>query len=292
MTQKENSLLIKIYTSQYEQQSDKFSLVLRSKNIYHEVAFEQGHWNIYVESDTAPAARQELVEYDLELKSTPHDIKMHHYKINKYYILAFAFLFVSFHFATFYFDRSMWLKQGNASADLILQGEIYRTITSLTLHADIKHLASNMLVGSIIAFSLIRLIGSGVGLFLIFLSGAVGNYINAAIYFTNHRSIGASTAVFSALGLLGAIQLFPQFRDKKVNRWIPLAGAIALLGIIGTSGERTDIWAHFFGLFSGGIIGVTSGAILSRWMIHSKVIQGSIFISTLSIIIMSWIYAL
>ena len=37
---------------------------------------------------------------------------------------------------------------------------------------------------------------------------------------------------------------------------------LALLGMLGTGGERTDLWAHAFGLLAGGLLGAGAAA---RW---------------------------
>jgi membrane associated rhomboid family serine protease len=42
----------------------------------------------------------------------------------------------------------------------------------------------------------------------------------------------------------------------KRRAWLPIAAALALLGMLGTGGERVDIWAHFLGLLVGGVLGI------------------------------------
>jgi membrane associated rhomboid family serine protease len=92
---------------------------------------------------------------------------------------------------------------------------------------------------------------------MVLLTGALGNLANAALQLPGHRSIGASTAVFGAIGLLSAFQFWSKFRrpGHRLKAWLPLAAGLALLGLLGASGERTDLMAHLFGLLAGLLLG-------------------------------------
>ena len=98
---------------------------------------------------------------------------------------------------------------------------------------------------------LCRLLGSGRAWFLVLCTGALGNLLNALVQSPDHRSIGASTAVFGAVGLLATINML-HFRSILRHRWpLPLAAALGLLALLGASGHNTDIGAHLFGFISG-----------------------------------------
>ena len=74
---------------------------------------------------------------------------------------------------------------------------------------------------------------------------------------SQHSAIGASTAVFAALGLLAALAWRQQAALLRgLRRWRPLAAAIMLLALLGVGGEHTDVWAHVAGLAAGGVIGI------------------------------------
>ncbi|MFK5952514.1 MAG: rhomboid family intramembrane serine protease [Desulfobacterium sp.] len=155
-----------------------------------------------------------------------------------------------------------------ASALYILQGEYGRSITALMLHSDLQHLAGNVLgllgLGSVIC----SLLGPGRGLFLILFSGAVGNLLNAFMYRRVHLSIGASTAVMGAVGILVAWQLKKKvvitskphrLIDIKGSALYPLGAGAALVGMF-SGGENTDLSAHVFGFLAG-----LGSAILFFW---------------------------
>jgi len=157
-----------------------------------------------------------------------------------------------------------WYLLGNADAGKILDGEWWRLVTALTLHSGGLHLAGNIIVGGLFANRLCRDLGSGLGWGLVLTSGVLGNLANSLIQSPNHHSIGASTAVFGAVGLLASLNMI-RFRHQLRHRWpLPVAAALGLLALLGTGGENTDLGAHLFGFGFGLLLGVLSG----NWLSH------------------------
>lgn len=157
-----------------------------------------------------------------------------------------------------------WTALGNAHAGKILAGEWWRLITALTLHAGPLHLIGNLVVGGLFMIRLGRLLGSGYAWLLVLLGGAGGNLLNALVQNPGHRSIGASTAVFAAVGLLASFNML-RYRTQLRQRWpLPLAAALGLLALLGSSGENTDIGAHLFGLCCGILLGLPA----ARWLLR------------------------
>lgn len=156
-----------------------------------------------------------------------------------------------------------WIGRGNADAGAIRAGEWWRAVTALTLHADGIHLLGNLLIGGVFAILLCRALGSGLAWSLTLAAGVLGNLLNAWLQAPLHRSVGASTAVFGAVGLLAAIN---PFRHRGLRRrWhLPLAAALALLALLGSEGENTDLGAHLFGLAAGLGLGLPAGLLLRR----------------------------
>ena len=158
-----------------------------------------------------------------------------------------------------------WTEKGAASSDAILRhGEWWRTVTALTLHADIAHLAANLAAGLLFAAFLLPILGTGLTWISILVGGALGNYLNAWCYRSEpHFSIGASTAVFSALGILVACQtLFLLGEGRRVRLWeiiLPAGAGLALLAWLGRGDAQTDYMAHFWGFAAGC---ATGGAVI------------------------------
>jgi membrane associated rhomboid family serine protease len=121
---------------------------------------------------------------------------------------------------------------------------------------------------------------------LTLLTGACGNWATALWYGPGHASIGASTAIFGALGLLTAPGSWR--RTSRWPAWVAVAASLALLGMLGSSRE-SDVVAHLFGWLSG----LTLGLVVGRFPpIRSRTVQtlaGGIAVATVAV---SWGLAL
>ena len=150
-----------------------------------------------------------------------------------------------------------WFERGSADAQKILNGEFWRTVTALTLHADVVHALSNAIAVALFLGVVSSVLGIGLGAALMLMAGAGGNLANAFLHGSAHVSVGASTSIFGAVGLLGGVAVITRGRASSKRRvWLPIAAAFALLAMLGTGGERVDIWAHLFGLLVGGVLGI------------------------------------
>lgn len=149
-----------------------------------------------------------------------------------------------------------WITAGGADAGLIRDGQWWRAVTALTLHSDPVHLLGNILIGAVFIVLLCQELGSGPAWCLLILSGTLGNLANALLQSHHHVSIGASTLVFGAIGILGSLRL-AQWRRQGRRRWLmPVAGSVALLAMLGAEGENTDLGAHLFGFAFGTLLGL------------------------------------
>ncbi|MCZ6734007.1 MAG: rhomboid family intramembrane serine protease [Gammaproteobacteria bacterium] len=184
-----------------------------------------------------------------------------------YAALVFSILLLDFFFITDVWDSEIrWTEVGAADAALIVQGEWWRTVTALMLHADLKHVLGNVIAGAIFLHIVCRAMGPGLGGLAVLMAGAGGNLVNAFFYGSLHISIGASTAVFGALGLMGGIGVVRRRRGGARGRhvWVPIVAGLAILAMLGTAGERVDLLGHLFGFLVGGGLGIVIGIVVSR----------------------------
>jgi rhomboid protease GluP len=145
-----------------------------------------------------------------------------------------------------------WLSAGAADAEAIKSGEWWRAFTALGLHGDLGHLLSNVAFGAFFGIVLTQLLGAGLGWLAILMSGGLGNIVSAMFHSGSHSAIGASTAVFGALGLVAGLTWQRQrFFRTGLRRYAPLAAGLMLLAFLGIGGERTDIGGHIAGFASG-----------------------------------------
>jgi membrane associated rhomboid family serine protease len=128
----------------------------------------------------------------------------------------------------------------------------------------VVHLASNVVIGGTFFLILSRLLGSGAAWLLSLGAGALGNYLNSMAQGWGHRSLGASTAVFGAVGVLAGLHALRGQRLSFRKVFLPVAAGLTLLGFLGTAGERTDLGAHLFGFLVGLPLGAAAGLFVNR----------------------------
>ncbi len=151
--------------------------------------------------------------------------------------------------------KSFWFQKGAGDSSAILNNlEVYRLITPLTLHADIVHLMGNCFLGVFLLHFFFHLTGNGMGLFALLVTSALANLINVIVHGPGHLFVGFSTAIFSVIGMLCTISFAMQTK-RFSHLFMPVMSGLALLAFLGSSGERTDLGAHLFGLLCGLVSG-------------------------------------
>lgn len=239
----------------------ELALVLASVGIPSHMASEDAGVGLYVPARSADRARSQLDSYDREnaakTRSGPLRPFSHGIEAAMVYCAVLFFFFGAARRETFSVD---WAAAGAAQAGLILDGAWWRTFTALGLHVDLGHLVGNLAFGVVAGVLAAQLVGPGLAWLAILASGGLGNALTAVIYLQSpeHTAIGASTAVFGAVGLLSG---YTQRSDlgswrRGLRRWSPVAAGVLLLVFIGLGGERTDVWAHVCGLFAGIVTGL------------------------------------
>jgi membrane associated rhomboid family serine protease len=155
---------------------------------------------------------------------------------------------------------SRWFAVGASDAARVIHGEWWRAITALTLHADATHVLGNVAIGAVVVAAAMYALGVGWGAALVLFAGAAGNLANAWVYGAGHVSVGFSTAVFGAVGILGGVAYLRDRRRLRKSRpaWTALGSSLALLAMLGAS-EHTDVLAHLFGGIAGVAVGLVAG---------------------------------
>ena len=257
------------------------SLVLESMGIAHEVkATSEGRWAIVVDEAEASAAESAVAAWEAENRLRAEATTKRDYGGSRLGAAA-ALLIASF--TTFSFGRgSAWVERGSADAARIISGEWWRAVTALSLHADAAHAFGNAVALSVLLTGLARRLGPALAAWLALAAGITGNFVTALLTGTGHISVGASTAVFGALGTLSALQV-PERRA-----WLTLSAGVALLGLLGT-GERADLLAHLFGF----TFGVVEGLALRKVKPPRRsFLQPAVAIASLGPIALAWWRAL
>ena len=270
-------------------------MVLRTQGIEAQTIAADGQHLVVVAATDAARAYAELTDYQSELdeRVQPAAPFRHEQHMAWPGVAVYFAIIIIMAFAAVAQPGGEWFAAGKVDAGLVRDGQWWRTLTALTLHVDLPHLAGNLVFGGVFGYFAGQLFGSGLAWSVIVLAGASGNALNSVLMSPSHTSVGASTGIFAALGLLAAYawkrKYYPQ--DRWAYRLGPIIAGIALLAYLGTGGERTDVSAHITGYMCGAVAGVVLAMTFDR-LPRGATAQWVYGMATLGLLTLSWLFAL
>jgi len=178
---------------------------------------------------------------------------------------------------------------GALDAARVQAGQWWRAWTALTLHLDGPHLAANLAAGVWFGYLAARQMGSGLAWLITVTGAAIANLLEGLLAAPEHVAVGASTAVFSALGAMSAYTWRERFAlpQRWARRWGPLVAGVILLGWTGSAGEGTDVVAHLAGFAVGALLGITA-ALPRVQALLARVPQGLSGAAALAQVAIAW----
>jgi rhomboid protease GluP len=144
---------------------------------------------------------------------------------------------------------NMILLYGQVNGFVIYLGWYYQLFTSMFVHANIAHIAGNMLFLLIFGLRGEELFSLPEFLLVYFLGGLTGNLLSLWLLPVYVPSVGASGAIFA---LFGAVAVYAR---RSVSQSIIGALVYAFFLFFISSGPGVNIFAHFGGLVAGLLIG-------------------------------------
>jgi membrane associated rhomboid family serine protease len=269
------------------------SLVLSARGIPHQVNMARGTI-LVLERDSARAL-DELRCFSEENKNwppPPNYAQAPPRSDNPPTLLMIGGLAVFYMVTGPWVAASPWFAAGAVDSRAILvQGQWWRLVTALTLHADQVHLVGNCVIGGFMVHLLSTTTGYGMAWLTLVLSAMAGNWLNVVLREGPHLSVGFSTAVFAAIGILCGLQLGWD-RSSLVRRLIlPLGAGAGLLAMLGTEGKQTDLGAHLFGFGCGIACGVLLRLLHLDRMGDRTRLQQLLFACCLALVALCWILA-
>jgi membrane associated rhomboid family serine protease len=298
-----------IYRSAYRAACAERALMLTAVGISARIEFEAGLYVLAVDEADAPAASDQLRRYERENRAPPVSPARSPPRIfgNAWVgCVLYVLVLVGVGLAVSHgIGRLDAFDTGELDAGKIKSGQWWRAWTALTLHLDIAHLVANLGAGVWFGALAARQIGSGTAWFLIVNGAAIANLLEALLGPASHQSVGASTAVFTALGLLAAHSWTRrrQLPQRWAQRWAPLVAGALLLGWLGTGGQdatqpdsqadgdNVDIVAHVAGF----LVGLGLGALVALDSLEraaNRVPQWLSGFAALAALAVAWSYAL
>jgi rhomboid protease GluP len=236
----------------------EFSLVLEARGIEHEVqdaalAEAGASWVVTVTPPLAHRAYDEITRYCAE-RRVPRRTPVIAQPFPGAALGAIGYaliLILTAYCAGIGLFGVDWLSAGALDAGTVR--EWWRALTALTLHLDQEHLLGNLLFGMVAGLAAGRLLGPGIAWASILGAAAMANYAEALIAPVAHRAVGASTAVFAALGLLAGLAWRQQLplQERRWYRWSPLVAGVSLLTLLGAGDAHVDVLGHALGFLFG-----------------------------------------
>lgn len=230
-----------------------------------------GGFRLLVEPGKLDAVREQLARYDRERLNWPPRPPSTGDTAARPPVLFTPLLWAVAVLAMFW-AQSRWpqltaLLALDADA-VFVRGEAWRAATALFLHANADHLVSNGLNGIFVFSATCSALGRKRGWLLLGLAATAANLATAALHYpAPYRSLGASTAIFSGLGLLTGRAIRSVLRTSEGRRWRelfpPLASGLTVLALYGAGGNTpgivTDVGAHAAGFLAGALLGFAGG---------------------------------
>jgi rhomboid protease GluP len=235
-------------------------LVLEAQGIGNELVEFDGVWTVFVRPADLESARDEIRKYAAErsvVRQMPRPVVPFAGAGMAAALYCAMMMLVAYCAGNQMFGID-WFDAGALGG-----GDWWRPITALTLHVDQAHLLGNLLFGAGIGVLAGRLFGPGVAWASILAAGAIANYLDMLIAPSTHRAVGASTAIFAALGLMAGFswrQRLP-LKEQFRYRWAPLFAGVCLLALLGAGGEHVDVLGHVLGF----LVGLAGGWMFARW---------------------------
>lgn len=266
--------------------------MLTAVDVEHVLVEETDDWCLKVPDERAPEAIAHLERYRLENQPLPPPPPPEEFDSGVVGVLGFLLVIWS---VPFFQNLGLadwdWLAAGRIEAGAVKDGAWWRTVTALTLHADLGHILGNSAFGVLFGLFAGRFMGSGLAWLLILLGGALGNGVAAWMRPDDFRAIGASTATFAALSLSSAfVWRKGYFSGRGWKRaFAPIFAAVALLSFTGAGGEDTDVLAHVTGFVAGLLLGLWA----AEWPIRrlGRIGQKLCGATALLLIVLAWVRA-
>jgi len=144
---------------------------------------------------------------------------------------------------------SMILRYGQINGFVIYNGWYYQLFTSMFVHANIAHIAGNMLFLLIFGLRGEEMFSLPEYLLIYFIGGLTGNLLSLWLMPLYVPSVGASGAIFA---LFGAVAVYAR---RSISQSIIGALIYVFFLFLISTGPDVNIFAHLGGIIAGLLIG-------------------------------------
>lgn len=263
-------------------------LVLQAKSVPYRFVERDGAASLFILAPSAETALREILAFERERPPAP--LPAPREQRGSYWFVALLAALIPWHRARwgglftspFPGGPESWAEHAGLDAYRVANlHEWWRSVTSLTLHADGAHLISNVVMGGVFGVPLCRYTGVGFGVLLTVLGGACGNIATAYLRPASAMSQGFSTALFASVGLLAVFAAMragrhayaaatekrglAAFKRGVITGMTPIFAGLGFLAMLGGSeAPNVDYLAHVMGFFSGVGVGLVASVFFPR----------------------------
>jgi membrane associated rhomboid family serine protease len=283
---------VDVFRSARRRACDERAFVLTAVGIESEIELDGDAYAVRVDATVRAHALHHLWQYEEERRSArlpepAMELQPHAWQGSL--LFAIVLLLVPLAVAQGWSQSDLYAV-GVMDPPRIIAGEWWRAWTALTLHGDAAHLLGNLGAGVLLGYSAAQVWGNARAWAMIVTAAALANLLEAFAAGAGYVSLGASTILFAALGLVAAWtwRTRRQFAHNSMRRWAPLVAGIVVLALFGGGGgdpqaavdplaasdSHTNVLSHALGFITGSLAGVAAATqrgarLLSRtpaWM--------------------------
>jgi rhomboid protease GluP len=196
-------------------------------------------------AEEAPAAR---IDFEQEMPYLP--------RVTIYLILANVAVFVWAVAGGALANAEALIEAGALQQQRVMQGEVWRLLSAIFLHASGRHLLFNCIVLFIVGMALEHAFGWKRSALIYLAAGLCGSLLSVSLH--PGPSVGASGAIF---GVTGCVIVFfykyhrqVMLRDKRIG-FVLLIWALYEIGS-GMASPFVDNYAHVGGFLGGALVGL------------------------------------
>lgn len=137
---------------------------------------------------------------------------------------------------------------------LVQQGEWWRVVSAMFLHAGFLHMFFNMFSLYLFGPELEKIAGKARFITIYLVSGIIGNTATYMFYNNTYVSLGASGAIFGIFGAFGALVYYTRHTMPMLRKLIL---PIIIISVIMTFLQpNVNVYAHLGGLAAGFLLGL------------------------------------